>query len=190
MATAANSSRRRSCPFSARPGHHCVMGNIGGGRWKRWSAVGLLSFARRPTGVAANAATFAFTAWQATFLHLRPHFSDCFELWVRHLHGSPEGLITHPAVFFEVGAVFGSPTKFCSKKWSYVDTIQSSTYKRVLLIFDTSPASKSYNRLAAVLLPSCCRASCVNCGIWAGNDVTALYWVLSNNVRLINLKGG
>ncbi len=64
----------------------------------------------------------------------------------------------NPAAFIEVNAVLSSLTKFCSKKRSYVDTILSSTYKRVLLIFHTTPTSKSYNRLAAVLLPSCCRA--------------------------------
>ncbi len=58
----------------------------------------------------------------------------------------------------EVCAVFGSLTKFCSKKWSYVVTIQSSMYKRALLIFYTTPTSKSHNRLTAVLLPSCCGA--------------------------------
>jgi hypothetical protein len=45
----------------------------------------------------------------------------------------------NPAAFIEVNAIFGSLTKFHSKKLSYVDTIQSSTYERVLLFFHTTP---------------------------------------------------
>jgi len=48
--------------------------------------------------------------------------------------------------------------KVLQQNWSYADTIQSSTYKMVLPFFDTTPMSKSHNRLAAALL-----RSCVNC---------------------------
>jgi hypothetical protein len=95
------------------------------------------------------------------------HFSFCTRnngvVFDRQCH------FPNPAAFIEVNAVFGSLTKFCSKKWSSVDTIQSSTYERVVLFFHTTPTSKSYNHLAAVSLPSCCRLaavslrSCVNC---------------------------
>ncbi len=70
----------------------------------------------------------------------------------------PQWHFPHPTTLIEVGTIFGSLTKFGSKKWSYMDTIQSSTYKRVLLIFYTTPTWKSHNRVAAVSLPSCCRA--------------------------------
>jgi hypothetical protein len=70
----------------------------------------------------------------------------------------PQLHFLHPAAFIEVGTVFGSLTKCHSKKWFYVDTIQFSIHKRALLIFYTTPTSKSHNRLAAVLL-----RSCVNC---------------------------
>ncbi len=61
VATAAKSCHQHGCPSFTQSGHNCVVGNIGSGRWKRQSVVGPLLVARRPTGVAADDATFSFT---------------------------------------------------------------------------------------------------------------------------------